>query len=163
VSDSRLDQLYKPHLQTLMRRAEASLEASGFDALVIHAGCPPVQFLDDQDYPYKVNPHFKAWVPILDNPGCILVFAPGARLKVLFHRPNDYWHKPARLPQGPWTEAVDIIAVHELSAAAGHWAKLGRVAHIGPDAFAAATDPAAINPAELLTRLHYDRAVRTDY
>jgi Xaa-Pro dipeptidase len=163
VSDSSLDLLYKPHLQTLMRRAEASLEASGFDALVIHAGRPPIQFLDDQDYPYKVNPHFKAWVPILDNPRCILVFAPDAPLKVLFHQPNDYWHKPARLPRAPWTEAVDIIAMDDPSSAAAHWAKLGRVAYIGPDAFAGGADPAAINPAELLTRLHYDRAVKTDY
>jgi Xaa-Pro dipeptidase len=78
VSESSLDQLYKPHLQTLMRRMEQSLAASGFDALVIHAGSPPTQFLDDQDYPFKVNPHFKAWVPIVDNPGCILVIKPGA-------------------------------------------------------------------------------------
>ena len=68
VSESSLDQLYKPHLQTLMRRAEQSLAASGFDALVVHAGSPPIQFLDDQDYPFKVNPQFKAWVPIVDNP-----------------------------------------------------------------------------------------------
>ena len=80
MSESSLDQLYKPHLQTLMRRTEQSLAASGFDALVIHAGAPPTQFLDDQDYPFKVNPHFKAWVPIVDNPRCILVIAPGARL-----------------------------------------------------------------------------------
>ena len=99
VSQSSLDQLYEAHLRTLMRRTERSLAASGFDAMVIHAGRPPIQFLDDQDYPYKVNPHFKAWVPILDNPRCILVFAPDAPLKVLFHQPNDYWHKPASLPQ----------------------------------------------------------------
>src|SRR5665213_1225756 len=81
VSQVNLDQLYKPHLQTLMGRAERSLAASGFDAMVIHAGQPPTQFLDDQDYPYKVNPHFKAWVPITDNPRCILVIAPGAPVK----------------------------------------------------------------------------------
>jgi len=81
VSEDRLDQLYEPHLQTLMRRTEQSLAASGFDALVIHAGHPPTLFLDDQDYPYKVNPHFKAWVPIVDNPRCILVIRPGSRLK----------------------------------------------------------------------------------
>jgi Xaa-Pro dipeptidase len=163
VSESSLDQLYRPHLQTLMRRTEQSLGASGFDALVIHAGCPPTQFLDDQDYPYKVNPHFKAWVPIVDNPRCILVIAPGARPKILFYQPNDYWHKPPSLPQAPWTEAVEIIAMDDLSLAADHWAKLGRVAFIGPDAFAAGTDPASINPPELLTRLHYDRAVKTAY
>ncbi|HEY4446356.1 MAG TPA: Xaa-Pro dipeptidase [Steroidobacteraceae bacterium] len=163
MSKSGLDQLYKPHLQTLMRRTEQSLAASGFDALVIHAGSPPTQFLDDQDYPYKVNPHFKAWVPIVDNPRCILVIKPGSRPKVLFHAPSDYWHKPATLPQAPWTAEVDLIALEEPSKASGHWAHLGRVAFIGPDAFATATDPAGINPPDLLTRLHYDRAVKTGY
>ena len=163
MSESGLDQLYKPHLQTLMRRMEQSLEASGFDALVIHAGSPPTQFLDDQDYPYKVNPHFKAWVPIVDNPRCILVIKPGSRPKVLFHAPSDYWHKPATLPQAPWTAEVDLIALEEPSKASGHWAHLGRVAFIGPDVFATGTDPASINPPDLLTRLHYDRAVKTGY
>src|SRR6202044_1404772 len=100
-----------------MRRPERSPAAGGFDALVIHAGSPPTQFLDDQDYPYKVNPHFKAWVPIVDNPRCILVGVPEARLKVLFHQAKDYWHKPAALPHAPWTEAVDIIAVDDPSRA----------------------------------------------
>jgi len=163
VSESSIDQLYKAHLQTLMRRAEQALAASGFDALVIQAGTAPIQFLDDQDYPFKVNPHFKAWVPIVDNPRCILVIAPGARLKVLFHQPNDYWHKPAGLPQAPWTAEVDLIAMDEPSKASAHWANLGRVAYIGPDACGAETDPASINPPDLLSRLHYDRAVKTGY
>jgi Xaa-Pro dipeptidase len=163
VSESSLDQLYRPHLQTLMRRAEHSLAASGFDALVIHAGCPPTRFLDDQDYPFKVNPHFKAWVPIVDNPRCILVIAPGARPKVLFHQPHDYWHKPATLPHAPWAAEVDLIAMDEPTKASDHWAHLGRAAYIGPEAFAAGMDAASINPPDLLARLHYDRAVKTAY
>ena len=95
MSEVSLDQLYAQHLQTIIRRADRSLAATGFDALVIHAGCPPTQFLDDQDYPYKVNPHFKAWVPIVDNPHCLLIYVPGDRVRVLFYQPNDYWHKPA--------------------------------------------------------------------
>ena len=163
VSESSIDQLYKAHLQTLMRRTEQALAASGFDALVIQAGTAPIQFLDDQDYPFKVNPHFKAWVPIVDNPRCLLVIAPGAPLKVLFHQPNDYWHKPAGLPQAPWTAEVDLIAMDEPSKASAHWANLGRVAYIGPDPGGAETDPASINPPDLLSRLHYDRAVKTGY
>ena len=163
VSQSSFDQLYEPHLRTLMRRTERSLAASGFDALVIHSGCPPTQFLDDQDYPYKVNPHFKAWVPIVDNPRCVLIFAPGARPKILFHQPNDFWHKPASLPRAPWTAAVDLIASDDPSKATDHWARLGRVAYIGPNGFAAGADPTCVNPPDLLTHLHYDRAVKTDY
>ena len=163
MNQSGLDELYKPHLRSMMQRTERSLAATDFDALVIHAGCPPTLFLDDQDYPYKVNPHFKAWVPITDNPRCILVVVPGARLKVLFHQPNDYWHKPAELPRAPWTAAVDLIAMSEPWKASEQWAHLGRVAYIGPGAFTDEADPASVNPPELLTRLHYDRAVKTDY
>ncbi len=163
MSESSLDQLYKPHLQTLMRRAEHSLAASGFDALVIHAGVPPTKFLDDQDYPFKVNPHFKAWVPIVDNPRCVLVIAPGARPKVLFHQPHDYWHKPAALPDAPWTAEVDLMAMDEPAKASAHWTHLGRTAYIGPEAFATGIDAASVNPPDLLSRLHYDRAVKTAY
>jgi len=163
VSDSSLDQLYPAHLETLMRRADRCLERCGFDALVIAAGRPPTQFLDDQDYPFKVNPQFKAWVPILDNPRCFLVYSPGKRPLVLFHQPNDFWHKPAKLPSAGWTGAVDWIAMQDDLAASAQWSKRGRVAFIGPEAPAADADPASVNPKGLMALLDYDRAVKTPY
>ncbi len=157
-----LDQLYVEHLQTVMNRTDQSLADSGYDALVIQAGSPPVQFLDDQDYPYKVNPHFKAWVPIIDNPHSVLIYRPGSRPRVLFHQPDDYWHQAAPLPDEAWTRAVDLIALPDLSNVSAQWAMLGRVALIGPPTGAEA-QAASLNPPELLTRLHYDRAVKTPY
>jgi Xaa-Pro dipeptidase len=56
-----------------------------------------------------------------------------------------------------------LIAMNDPSKASDHWANLGRVAYIGPDAFAAGADPTSINPPDLLARLHYDRAVKTAY
>src|ERR1700749_4008819 len=162
------DELYAEHLQTLMRRTDATLEALGFDALVVHAGCPPTQFLDDQSYPYKVNPHFKSWVPIVDNPQSILVYVPGARPRVLFHQPSDYWHQPAPMPREAWCDSVDLTPMSDPAKAKATWAGLGRVAFIGPsecfppDSFPA-NGASSINDAELLTRLHYDRAVKTAY
>ena len=163
MSDSSLDQLYEPHLTALMRRADLSLAQTGFDALVIHAGRPPIQFLDDQDYPFKVNPQFKAWVPIIDNPRCVLVYAPGTRPTVLFYQPNDFWHKPAKVPTAPWTAAVNLVVMSDDSKASAHWAKLGRVAFIGPDALPADADPKSVNPKDLMALLDYDRAVKTHY
>ena len=164
MSDSGLDQLYAAHLTTLMRRTDRSLAQSGFDALVIHAGRPPVQFLDDQDYPYKVNPQFKAWVPIIDNPRCLLVYTPGSeRPTVLFYQANDFWHKPAKLPTAAWTAAVNLIVIDDDSKVAAHWAKLGRVAFIGPEPMLPNADLESVNPKDLMVLLDYDRAVKTPY
>jgi Xaa-Pro dipeptidase len=163
VRDSSLDQMYASHLQGLMQRTDQSLAACGFDALVIQAGRPPVQFLDDQDYPYKVNPQFKAWVPIIDNPRCILLYTPGTRPKLLFYRPNDFWHKPAAMPEGAWTTSIDVIPMDDDAKASAHWAKLGRVAMLGANGGAAEAAGASMNPPELLKRLDYDRAVKSPY
>ena len=163
VSDSDVDQLYAAHLGSLMARADRALGAAGFDALVIHAGRPPLQFLDDQDYPYKVNPQFKAWVPIVDNPRCILLYRPGARPTVLFYQPNDYWHKPAKLPAAHWTSAIDLIAMEEDSKAASHWDKWGRVAFFGPEGSSPGVDADCVNPKVLMALLDYERAVKTPY
>jgi Xaa-Pro dipeptidase len=163
VSDSNLDALYAAHLDMLMARTDRALGASGFDALVVHAGRPPLLFLDDQDYPYKVNPQFKAWVPITDSPRSILVYRPSARPLVLFFQPNDYWHKAAKLPSAPWTAAVDFIAMEDDSKAAHHWNKLGRVAHLGPEGLSQGEDPECLNPKALMALLDYERAVKTPY
>jgi Xaa-Pro dipeptidase len=122
-----------------------------------------LQFLDDQDYPYKVNPQFKAWVPIVDNPRCILVYTPGVRPLVLFYQANDYWHKAAKLPAAAWTAAVNLIAMEDDSKVAAHWANLGRVAFLGPEGSAAGADSDCINPKELMALLDYERAVKTPY
>jgi len=156
------DELYAAHLHTLSRRVDAALEATGFDALVIHAGCPPTQFLDDQAYPYKVNPHFKAWVPIVDNPQSVLIYKPGERPRVLFHQPNDYWHQAARMPCDPWAQWVDLTPLPDPAKAASSWASLGRVACIGPPGCFPGDAP-SINDQDLLARLHFDRAVKTPY
>ncbi len=158
----RLDQLYPGHLREIARRAERSLAATGFDALVVHSGQAPTQFLDDQDYPFKTNPHFKAWVPLIDNPQSLLVFRPGDRPKLLFYQPIDYWHKAADLPRAAWASELEITPIRQSTDAAAHWPKSGRTAFIGPPEAAKSTD-FEINPPELLNRMHFERAVKTEY
>ena len=163
MNEITVDDLYPEHLKVLMSRTDRSLAAAGFDALVVQAGIPPVQFLDDQDYPFKVNPHFKAWVPVTDNPHSVLIYAPGRRPHLLFHQPRDYWHMPPAIPTDPWTGAVDLTPLTDPAKAPAHWASLGRVAFIGPRRAFPDVDADALNPPRLLDRLHYDRAVKTPY
>jgi Xaa-Pro dipeptidase len=58
------------------------------------------------------------------------------------------------LPVGGWTTALDWQVMPDDAKAGEQWAHLGRVAVIGPG---------CENPTELLTRLHFDRAVKTPY
>ena len=164
MHEAGLDKLYSEHLSALARRTDAALAATAFDALVIHAGAPPMLFLDDQAYPYKVNPHFKAWVPIVDNPGCILIHVPGRAPRVLFHRAEDYWHKPPSVPRERWTEQVEITPLaNPTLEGAVYWTGLGRVAFIGPSEAFPDAPAGSLNDPELLKKLHYDRAVKTPY
>src|SRR6478736_6035467 len=88
--------LYADHLDTLKRRA--------FDALVVPSGRLHYQVFDDRDYPYAVNPQFKAWVPLVKLPDSWLVYAPGQRPKVIYLQPFDYWHVVPSAPSGDWVE-----------------------------------------------------------
>lgn len=163
MSETGLDELYPAHLETLMRRTDRALSETGFDALVVHAGVPLTQFLDDQAYPFKVNPQFKAWVPILDSPQSLLVYVPGSRPRVLFHCAEDYWHMPARLPDAPWARSVDLEPFSDAARPAEVLKTLAHAAFVGPrECFPDVPEP-SLNPPTLLSRLHYERAVKTPY
>ena len=55
---------YAQHLATLTQRLDRLLPQCGFDHLLIPAGVEKYNFLDDTHAPFKVNPHFKAWLPL---------------------------------------------------------------------------------------------------
>ena len=96
--------LYPDHLAVLCRRAEQALVRGGFDHLVVPSGTLHYQVFDDRDYPYAVNPQFKAWLPLTRVPNSWIVFSPGKRPAVIFHQPFDYWHVvPAA---GGWTISI---------------------------------------------------------
>ncbi len=72
-----LASLYKNHIATLQERTRDALARFKLDALLIHSGELFNVFLDDHPYPFKVNPQFKAWVPVTS--GAKLLVAGGWR------------------------------------------------------------------------------------
>ena len=83
-----LARLYPDHLATLRQRADAALARGGFDHLVVAAGFPPYQFLDDRPFPFAVNPHFKHWLPVTKAPGSWLLYTPGQKPKLIYLQPH---------------------------------------------------------------------------
>jgi len=163
LPQDNLSALYPAHLVEIEKRSADALVACGRDTLAIAAGMPHGWFLDDQDYPFKANPHFLHWLPLIDAPGSWIICTPGKTPKLIFLQPHDYWHVVPAAPAGYWTEHFDIITIHKPEAARAHLPKeASRCAIIG-EVNAAVGDFVPDNPEAALNLLHYRRAFKTPY
>lgn len=160
-----LASLYPAHLESVTAAATRALEAARLDGMIVVGGAQRMIFLDDMPYPYKVNPHLKWWVPILDNPNCFLSFRPGEKPTLVYWQPADYWHKPASDPEGFWVEHFDVKVVADPAQARELLPKdMSRFAAIAEnDDELADWGLASINPDGLLDRLHFARAWKSEY
>ena len=159
-----LYQQYPAHIAALQQRTRQLLAANGLEYLVIHSGSRMRQFLDDQDYCFVVNPHFKAWLPLLESPNCWLIVNGDDKPKLLLHHPEDYWQQRPALPP---EEVLGHFAVQWLARAddASHWLPpMQQAAFIGDNSeLARVLGFASINGDELLQPLHYWRAYKSGY
>lgn len=157
--------LYAAHLVELQRRTQAVLTRENLDALVIHSGQAKRQFLDDMDYPFKVNPLFKAWLPVVDNPHCWLIVDGVNKPRLVFYLPVDFWHKVPDAPTDFWADFFDIQLIDK----AAHVEKVlpydkSRIAYLGEQLeLAEALGFTELNPEGVFSYLHYHRAYKTEY
>lgn len=157
--------LYAEHIALRQKTTAAALAATKYDALVISSGVPFTYFADDQEPPLHETPHFAHWVP-LRGPHHVLVVKPGAKPKLVRFAPEDYWYEQAPLGEPFWADDFELIEVTMREAAWKHAQSSGRVAYIGDEhdaARAAGFADDALNPAELLARLDWERSFKSAY
>jgi Xaa-Pro dipeptidase len=161
-----LDLTFPAHIEHVRRLFDRALERAGLDGVAVFSGRPGLHFLDDHGPPFKANPHFLHWAPLLEAPDSFVRYVPGRRPELVFHQPADYWHKPPDLPAGDWTRQFEIVVIREpgearslLEAGGSRLAFVGEPAHEHRewDVFA------AFNPKAMLDYLHYHRAAKTPY
>ena len=162
-----LSTLYKEHIAVLQARALEILQRNQLDALLIHSGELLGTFLDDYNYPFKVNPQFKAWVPITQVPNCWLWVDGVNAPKLWFYSPVDYWHSVEPLPDSFWTHDVQVLPLAKPDDIRKQLpADLSRVAYIGycqARALALGISADHLNPKAVIDYLHYHRAYKTGY
>jgi len=155
--------LYAAHLDTLCRRADEALSRAGHDHLVVPSGMLHYQVFDDRDYPFAVNPQFKAWLPLTDAPGSWIVYTPGHRPRLVFLQPRDYWHVVPEAPSGWWVDHFDITIIRNPGEAEALLpANVARCAILG-EAQGALGRFVPNNPPEVIEYLEYHRAFKTPY
>ncbi|EIC82658.1 Xaa-Pro dipeptidase [Serratia sp. M24T3] len=162
-----LSTLYKEHIAVLQARALEILQRNQLDALLIHSGELLGTFLDDYNYPFKVNPQFKAWVPVTQVPNCWLWVDGVNAPKLWFYSPVDYWHSVEPLPDSFWTQDVQVLPLAKPDDIRKQLpADLSRVAYIGyaqGRALELGISADHLNPKAVLDYLHYHRAYKTGY
>lgn len=162
---NKLAVLYAEHIATLQKRTREIIERENLDGVVFHSGQAKRQFLDDMYYPFKVNPQFKAWLPVIDNPHCWIVANGTDKPKLIFYRPVDFWHKVPDEPNEYWADYFDI----ELLVKPDQVEKLlpydkARFAYIGEYLeVAQALGFELMNPEPVMNFYHYHRAYKTQY
>ena len=162
---SSLAQQYPLHINQLNQRVAEICQREHLSGLVIHAGKLHRQFLDDMDYPFKVNPQFKAWLPLIDNPNCWVVADGQNKPTLIYYRPVDFWHKVEDLPQTYWTEQFEIKLLTQADKVAellpdniDNWAYIGEHLDV-----AQTLGMTKCNPENVLNYLHFHRSFKTDY
>jgi len=156
---------YAKHIELLQARTREAIQREAIDGLVIHSGQLKRLFLDDNDYPFKVNPHFKAWLPIVDNPNSWLVVDGSSKPKLIFYRPEDFWHKVPPEQTGFWVDYFNIVYLKQANAVEKHLPyDKAKFAYIGESLeVAKALGFDIVNPDRVLNFLHWERAYKTDY
>jgi Xaa-Pro dipeptidase len=159
-----LAQTYPAHLDAVKKRFGMAMAAAGFDAIAVFAGSLHGWFLDDQDYPFQVNPHFKNWLPLLHAHDSFVAFVPGQKPVLVYYQPDDYWYLPPAPPSGFWAEHFDIRIIKRPEDAPGALPVARRCVFLGEwqERFKN-WGFADVNPETLINPLHYTRAAKTEY
>lgn len=160
-----LSSLYPAHIQELQQRTKIALKRENLQGLVIHSGQEIKIFLDDNSYPFKVNPHFKHWLPLVDIPNCWLMINGEDKPVLIYYQPVDFWHKVTPLTDSYWNDYFDIKVLTKATDVEKllPYDKKG-FAYIGAHIeVAKALGFDNINSEPLLNYIHYHRAYKTQY
>ncbi|MGA0839287.1 MAG: Xaa-Pro dipeptidase [Pseudomonadales bacterium] len=151
---------FSDHLRILGARWAQALQETGFDAVRLDAGELDYYFLDDQSPPWRPNPHFAQWVPGVDCAGSSLVVGADGAATLFFLSPQDYWHQPPTLPERVATALPVRVfkSAEDLTRALRQATDNARIAQITRHT---PENGAALNPAELIARIDWDRARKT--
>lgn len=156
---------YPAHIAELQQRTAVILNRENIESLVIHSGQTGKIFLDDMYYPFKTNPHFKAWLPIVDTPNCWLIINGRDKPVLAFYQPQDFWHKVTKLSDDYWTNFFDIkLMAKPTDIESILPSDKSKSAYIGAHSDVASRYGfSQINPDNVLNYFHYHRVYKTDY
>lgn len=154
------------HFNALSSRYQRVLEANSLDVLAIHGGQIKRHFMDDSEYDFRVNPHFKALCPLANAPhSWILVRAGAVKPTLVLFAPEDFWHDKLVVDEEDWLSMFHVELIATPSDVERHIPyDKSRVAYLGEHIeVAQALGISNVNPEAVIHFLHYHRLFKSDY
>ncbi|MBV1879393.1 MAG: Xaa-Pro dipeptidase [Pseudomonadales bacterium] len=159
-----LETLYPEHLELITKRYLEAAQQAGKEGLLISSGALKYAFLDDHSYPFKVNPHFKSWLPITGVNDSFILIKGNQKPQLLYHQPDDYWHMKPADPEGYWVDRWQIQPIGQPVDAHNLVGDTSKLAFIGEEAdLAKEWGFDNTNDTNILNSIHFDRAYKTRY
>src|SRR5262245_16718929 len=116
MSDEQLTALFGEHVSEVARQIEPHLSRSGFEGILFGVGPARVYARDDQEVPFRADPHAARWTPFA-VPEQWVLWRPGQRVRLVRVEARDYWYEVAPLPAHPCLELYDVRTVESREAA----------------------------------------------
>jgi len=161
-----LHTLFPAHIAEMKLRANHLCEREGYDLLAIHAGQVKRQFLDDMEYPFKANPHFKVWCPLENAPhSWVLVSPQHEKPTLVILSADDFWQQQPNLDREAWLNMfhVELISRPDQIDRLLPYDK-NRAVYLGEHIeVAQALGFMQVNPEPALSYLNFHRALKTEY
>jgi len=166
----KLKDLYTRHIDILCEQYGAALaafsaEGRACEGIVFAAGGEILYHEDDQPIPFKPTPHFARWAPV-KGPDHLLIFRPREMPLLIQVIPRDYWYEPPVEADHPYPKALCVEVVASVEDAILNAGDLRSFAYVGYDlevAEALGIREDAIEPEALMTRLDWQRGLKTPY
>jgi len=150
------------HISKLRSSTEGYLRELNCEHLIIDAGVLTYHFADDQSLPFRPTPHFQHWCPLM-SPGHLIHIHPGMKPRLFYYQPNDFWYETRALDNPYWANCFEISVINELDDSWKKVSGLKRVAYIGPQVKKAKEQGFDVNPANLVSRLDWQRSFKSSY
>ncbi|RUO31301.1 Xaa-Pro dipeptidase [Aliidiomarina soli] len=156
---------YANHISTVQSRFDEALQATGFDSVLIYSGQSQIAFLDDNPYPFRVNPLFKYWLPVTESPKSFIFYKAGCKPVVYLYKAKDFWHAPVNIAPAEWQDHMELKVVDNLAQVRSDVGdELTKTAYLG-EQFEPMTSwqLGQVNPKALIDHLHYQRSEKTEW
>lgn len=170
--DIQISELYRQHIDAQLELIINLCKHHDLDFLLIASGSITYHFMDDREYPFKVNPYFKQWVPLTTTPDSYLLFIPGQSPKLFMPKPKDIWLAWPGLADCDWEaeetihQVFNVIEICHRRQLSFHFPEGNSIrgSFIGLEAaFYSDWENISINDESVLNYLRYYRAYKSVY